>query len=48
MQCSNFFQKPHAVNKMHSLEPRGRAETKALIEGGVHIHIFMFCPTNFF
>ena len=49
MQCSNFFQKPHAVNKMHSLEPRDRAETKALIEGGgVHIHIFMFCPTNFF
>ena len=34
MQCSNFFQKPHAVNKMHSLEPRDRAETKALIEGG--------------
>ena len=26
-----------------------RAETKALIGGGgVHIHIFAFCPTNFF
>ena len=25
----------------------GRAETKALI-GGVYIHIFTFCPTNFF
>ena len=24
-----------------------RAETKALI-GGVYIHIFTFCPTNFF
>ena len=25
-----------------------RAETKALIGGGVYIHIFAFCPTNFF
>ena len=25
-----------------------RAVTKALIGGGVHIHIFAFCPTNFF
>ena len=40
MQCSNFFQKPHAVNKMHSLEPRDRAETKALIEGGGCIFIY--------
>ena len=30
------------------LEQRlNRAVTKALI-GGVHIHIFAFCPTNFF
>ena len=25
-----------------------RAVTKALIEGGGDIHIFAFCPTNFF
>ena len=30
--------------------PTTRAETKAFIGGGggVHIHIFAFCPTNFF
>ena len=28
--------------------PGIRGETRALIGGGVNIHIFVFCPTNFF
>ncbi len=27
---------------------RGSGVTRALIGGGVYIHIFVFCPTNFF
>ena len=36
--------------KKLQLALRGRGETRALIGGGggVNIHIFVFCPTNFF
>ena len=41
----NYLDTLHWVPKIWDVG--GRAETKALI-GGVYIHIFAFCPTNFF
>ena len=55
-QCLNKFRRKSAKRiywtpdmssvRVHCIHS-SRAETKALI-GGVYIHIFAFCPTNFF
>jgi hypothetical protein len=49
LQCD--FQKKlyHCSNHANSecFNNKVRGVTRALI-GGVHIHIFVFCPTNFF
>ena len=44
-----FLQLRHSsnLNNFHRRAPACRGETRALI-GGVNIHIFLFCPTNFF
>ena len=36
------------IDILHLLQLLTRAVTRALIGEGVHLHIFVFCPTHFF
>ena len=39
----------HLLTCSKNVSVMNRGETRALIRGeGVHIHVFVFCPTNFF
>jgi hypothetical protein len=46
LELSKPFSYIYNQSIMQGVVPRG--VTRALIRGGVYIHIFVFCPTNFF
>ena len=44
-----LVQSTTSSNTLHGVQPEVRAVARTLIGGGgVDIHVFMFCPTNFF
>ena len=45
---SKYEDLPHHPCSWQSYKPTSRAVARALIGGGVNIHIFVLCPTNFF